>query len=238
MAACGPLRSWSQGDYIRSSWLGTVSLRTQSQEGVLDMRAVIDDAEVDDAVVICQSMGGWTGMQFAIACPERVSCLVLSCSPAGVQTSGVMRAMQAQPPSQPDDASGPVPWNEPHLALTTDAFDQIPDRAILFSQIFSLNPPFLDVGLCEVRFSQEDLDYSSIPTLVMVGAQNHIFSLHVMTEFRTQYPEPSSTSFAMQGTRLTWRLLRSWTRLSSDSSLSTHNRLHPNPLPQGADRGR
>ena len=51
-----------------------------------DMRAVMDDAGVERAAVICQSMGGWTGMQFTLANPERVSCLVLSGTPGGVQT--------------------------------------------------------------------------------------------------------------------------------------------------------
>lgn len=153
-----------------------------------DMRAVMDDAGVEDAAVVCQSMGGWTGMQFALANPERVSCLVLSCSPAGVQTPEVIRAMQAQPPSQPGDTQEPIPWNEPHLALAADAFERIPDRAFLFNQLSSLNPPFVDVGLGEMRVRQEGLDGFSIPTLAIAGAQDRIFSLDVMTEVSHAIP--------------------------------------------------
>lgn len=147
-----------------------------------DMRAVMDDSSVAEAAVVCQSMGGWTGMQFALAHHERVSSLVLSCSPGGVQTPAVMRAMQALPPSQPDDFQEPIPWNAPHLALAAAAFERIPDRAFLFSQLSSLNPPFGDVGLGEVKIAQEDLDGFSIPTLVIAGAKDRIFSLNVMTE--------------------------------------------------------
>ena len=51
-----------------------------------DMQAVMDAAGVDRAAIVCQSMGGWTGMQFTLANPARVSCLVLSGTPGGVQT--------------------------------------------------------------------------------------------------------------------------------------------------------
>ena len=127
-------------------------------------------------------------MQFALANPERVSCLVLSCSPAGVQTPTVIRAMQALPPSQTADTQGPAPWNEPHMALAANAFDRIPDRALLYHQLASLNPPFTDVGLGELSIAQEDLEGFSIPTLVIAGAQDRTFSLDVMTEVSQAIP--------------------------------------------------
>ena len=154
-----------------------------------DMSAVMDEVGVESAAVVCQSMGGWSGMQFTLANPERVSCIVLSCSPAGVQTPGAIRAMQAPPPSQTGNAQEPVPWNEPHLALAADAFDRIPDRAFLYPQLSALNPPFADVGLGELRISQEDLEGFSIPSLVIAGAQDRIFSLDVMKEVSQDIPQ-------------------------------------------------
>ncbi len=153
-----------------------------------DMRAVMDDAGVERAAVVCQSMGGWTGMQFALANPERVSCLVLSCSPAGVQTPAAIRAMQTPPPSRAGNAEGIVPWNEPHIALAADAFERIPDRAFLYRQLSSLNPPFSDVGLGELRVGREELEGFSVSTLVIAGAQDRIFGLDVMTEVSQAIP--------------------------------------------------
>lgn len=154
-----------------------------------DMRAVMDDSGIERAAVVCQSMGGWAGMQFTLANPERVSCLVLSCSPAGVQTPSVIRAMQAPPPGQAGDAQEPAPWNEPHLALAVDAFDRIPDRAFLYPQLSALNPPFVNVGLSELRVSQEDVEGFSTPTLVIAGAQDRIFSLDAMEEVSQAIPQ-------------------------------------------------
>ena len=71
-----------------------------------DMRAVMDDAGVERAAVICQSMGGWTGMQFTLANPERVSCLVLSGTPGGVQTPERHQSARS-PRSQPHDRPRP-----------------------------------------------------------------------------------------------------------------------------------
>ncbi len=153
-----------------------------------DMRAVMDDAGVERAAVVCQSMGGWTGMQFALADPERVSCLVLSCSPAGVQTPAAIRAMQTPPPVRAGNAEGIVPWNEPHVALAADAFERIPDKAFLYRQLSSLNPPFSDVGLGELKVGREELEGFSIPALVIAGAQDRIFGLDVMTEVSQAIP--------------------------------------------------
>ena len=154
-----------------------------------DMRAVIDEAGVERAAVVCQSMGGWTGMRFTLANPERVSCLVLSCSPAGVQTPAAIMAMETPPPSQAGNTPTPIPWNEPHMVLAADAFNRIPDRAFLFRQLSSLNPPFSDVGLGELRVAQEDLVGFSIPTLVIAGTRDRIFSLDVLAEVSQVIPQ-------------------------------------------------
>ena len=127
-------------------------------------------------------------MRFTLANPERVSCLVLSCSPARVQTPAAIRAMGPPPPSQASDTQAPIPWNEPHMALGADAFTRIPDRAFLFRQLSSLNPPFSDVGLGELKVAQEDMEGFSIPTLVIAGDRGRIFSPDVMAEVSQAIP--------------------------------------------------
>ena len=84
VAANRPLRRRLQGRRLRSSRLGQVPVCTGHKHAryfANDMRAVMDDARVERAAVVCQSMGGWTGMQFTLANTERVSCLVLSGTP-------------------------------------------------------------------------------------------------------------------------------------------------------------
>ena len=122
-----------------------------------DMRAVMDDAGVERAAVICQSMGGWTGMQFTLANRERVSCLVLSGTPGGVQTPSVIKAREARARSRTIDLDRPIPWNEPHLALAPDAFDRAPAMAFLYRQLSGLNPLIGDTGTGEIGVSPDAL---------------------------------------------------------------------------------
>ncbi len=103
-----------------------------------DMRAVIDEAGVERAAVVCQSMGGWTGMRFTLANPERVSCLVLSCSPAGVQTPAAIMAMETPPPSQAGNTPTPIPCHGTNL---TWRWPPTPSIESLIERSSSANSP-------------------------------------------------------------------------------------------------
>ena len=153
-----------------------------------DMRAVMDAAGVERAAIVCQSMGGWTGMQFALANPERVACLVLSGTPGGVQTPGVIEARDARARSRTIDLDRPIPWNEPHLALAPDAFDRNPAMALLYRQLSGLNPPIGDTGTGELGVSLDMLEGYAIPTLMVAGAQDRIFPLGILKEVAQVIP--------------------------------------------------
>ena len=105
-----------------------------------DLAAVLDDAGIDRAALVCQSMGGWTGLQLARAMPARVAALVLSGTPAGIMTPKVGRALLAlaQAVTQMDRVPA---WNEPHPALAADIFTRDPSRGFLYAQMAALNPP-------------------------------------------------------------------------------------------------
>ena len=153
-----------------------------------DMRAVMDDARVERAAVVCQSMGGWTGMQFTLANTERVSCLVLSGTPGGVQTAGVIEARDARARSRTIDLDRPVAWNEPHQALAPDGFDRNPALAFLYRQMSGLNPPIGDTGTGDIGVSPDALGDYNIPTLMVAGAQDRIFPLAVLKEVSQVIP--------------------------------------------------
>ena len=153
-----------------------------------DMRAVMDAAGVERAAIVCQSMGGWTGMQFTLANLARVSCLVLSGTPGGVQTPSVIEARQARARSRTIDLDRPIPWNEPHLALAPNAFDKEAAMAFLYRQMSGLNPPIGDTGTGDIGVSPEVLSDFTIPTLMVAGAQDRIFPLAVLREVSQVIP--------------------------------------------------
>jgi len=51
-----------------------------------DLAALIGELKLRDVRLVAQSMGGWTGMPFALAHPERTAALVLAGTPGGVAT--------------------------------------------------------------------------------------------------------------------------------------------------------
>ena len=164
-----------------------------------DMRAVMDDAGVERAAIICQSMGGWTGMQFTLANPERVSCIVLSGTPGGVQTPGVIEAREARARGRTIDLDRPIPWNEPHLALAPDAFDKASAMAFLYRQLSGLNPPIGDTGTGEIGVSPDALSGYNIPTLMVAGAQDRIFPLAILEEVSQVIPGAKLHTIAEAG---------------------------------------
>lgn len=68
----------------------------------LDAVAILDDAGVDRAHVVCQSMGGWTGVRLAANHTARVASLTLANTPGAIYSDALreqMRKLTATPPS-------------------------------------------------------------------------------------------------------------------------------------------
>ena len=67
-----------------------------------DALAILDAENIDRAAVVCQSMGGWTGVRLAVNHPRRVRALVLGNTPGAIYTDALrdqMRTLTARPPS-------------------------------------------------------------------------------------------------------------------------------------------
>jgi pimeloyl-ACP methyl ester carboxylesterase len=60
---------------------------------------ILDAEGIERAALVCQSMGGWTGLGAALRHPERARCLVLCSTPGGVTSQRAVEArrrIQAQ----------------------------------------------------------------------------------------------------------------------------------------------
>ncbi len=58
-----------------------------------DLIAILDTESIESAAIVCQSMGGWTGLRAALYHPGRVRCLVLANTPAAVDIPVVRQAI-------------------------------------------------------------------------------------------------------------------------------------------------
>jgi 3-oxoadipate enol-lactonase len=154
-----------------------------------DLAAVMDAAGVPRAALVCQSMGGWTGLQLARTRPERVAALILSGTPAGILTPKVLAALGAigQAAAQMDRAPQ---WNEPHPALAADIFARDASRGFLYSQLAGLNAPggLARLALHEVMTDPSALEGWTIPTLLIGGEHDRLFAPDVLREVAAAIP--------------------------------------------------
>jgi pimeloyl-ACP methyl ester carboxylesterase len=154
-----------------------------------DLAAILDDAGIERAALVCQSMGGWTGMQFARAHPERVAALILSGTPAGLLTPKVLAALRAIAEAAAQMDRVPA-WNEAHPALAADVFDRDAARGFLYAQLTGLNPPgaLSRIALQEVMTEPEALGDWAIPTLLIAGDHDRLFAPDVLQDVAAAIP--------------------------------------------------
>lgn len=154
-----------------------------------DLAAVLDAAGIARAVLVCQSMGGWTGLQLARAQPQRVAALVLSGTPAGIVTPAVLQALAAIGAAAAAALADP-PWDQPHPALAADLCARDPARAFLYNQLAALNPPggLGRIALHEVMTDPAELAGWAIPTLLIAGQHDRLFAPAVLREVADAIP--------------------------------------------------
>ncbi|MCP4007466.1 MAG: alpha/beta hydrolase [bacterium] len=144
-----------------------------------DLCAILDAESIERAALVCQSMGGWTGLQTAVRHPERVRCLLLGGTPAGVFTETVgacFAQLGARFQSEGVVANAAV---APEFALRE------PLRTHLYDQISALNPDLPPEGMIRLPASQigkDDLEGYSVPTLMLSGHEDQLFSPEALRE--------------------------------------------------------
>lgn len=136
---------------------------------VADLEAVLAAVGVERTALICQSMGGWTGLGFALAHPERVTALVMSHTYGGIRAAAIadLRSPAAERgfPSEPFG----------HWALALDLPERDPTRAHLYRVLGGFNVDFnafggiaafreLDLGV-----GPEQLAGFAVPTLFVTA---------------------------------------------------------------------
>jgi 3-oxoadipate enol-lactonase len=152
-----------------------------------DLFAILDVAELPRVAVVCQSMGGWTGLRAAVERPERVACLVLAGTPGGLDTQAVRAAMAGI--GQRISDAGVVA----NAALAPSYPAREPAMAHLYEQISALNTG-VDPGTLarlmapEARIQPEQLEGYSVPTLVVAGELDLLFPVAALREVAQLIP--------------------------------------------------
>lgn len=153
---------------------------------VEDLAAVLDAAGIARTALVCQSLGGWTGLPFALAHPDRASALVLCGTPGGLLTPAVLRDLAGVP------ARAAARPGVGGMALGRGFAAREPALAFLYDQIAALNPPdtiaVYGRGLVETRIAEAALTGFAVPTLLVVGDDDAFFSAEALREVAASIP--------------------------------------------------
>lgn len=153
---------------------------------VADLEAVLADAGIERTALVCQSMGGWTGLPFALRHPGRVSALVLACTPGGYHNAEVAAAIASLGERLGAASLGHTP------ALGASFVRRRPDLRFLYDEIGALNSVDLAAAARlfdpEVRLGPADVEKLSAPLLMLTGEEDLLFPPGVMRSVAGELP--------------------------------------------------
>jgi 3-oxoadipate enol-lactonase len=139
-----------------------------------DLEALLDDAGVREAVLVGQSMGGFTCVAFAAAYPDRVRGLVMADTFLGIDDEGLIAEWREGLAARPAPAD---PTRQTSM-VAAGYVDNHPEGVFLYQQVRALNPPR---DLSGVTFSVEDgavpaseLAKLTMPVLFLAGDEDAV----------------------------------------------------------------
>ncbi|MBM3536539.1 MAG: alpha/beta hydrolase [Alphaproteobacteria bacterium] len=152
-----------------------------------DLAAILDDARIGRATLVCQSMGGRTGLGFALKFPQRVTGLVLCGTTGGLYDETIAKGL-----GEVLGVAAQV-GSLATLALEPTFPQRQPALASLYAQIQAFNtefdyggPPILTAP--ETRVDPALLKGWSIPTLVLGGSNDQIVAASLLPYLAKMIP--------------------------------------------------
>ena len=151
-----------------------------------DLKALLDFLEIDKTAIVCQSMGGITGLNFSLTYPEMVSALVLADTTGGVGEQIVVDLLKnVSPPDHPT-----------RRALTDYFIANEPALTLLYEEIGLLNPKRERSAVSSIFRdtsgpTKDTLDNFDIPIMFLVGESDLIFPPNVIEEVSKLFTNPT-----------------------------------------------
>ncbi len=136
-----------------------------------DVLAIMDGEGIDKAALVCQSMGGWTGVRLSAFHSRRVSCLILANTPGAIPSEELLQQMRNLP-----TGSDAPPVSS--LAISAQFRSRDPQRACLYQAIndfTTIAPPIGNLMHPEVFLDAQQLASFSVPTLIISSDWDTLF---------------------------------------------------------------
>ncbi len=175
---------------------------TQRQLGD-DIVALLDADGIAQAALVCQSMGGWSGLGAAVWHPDRVSCLVLTSTTAGLFPKSARAQLDTLREGR---LGGP---SLPFRALAEGYPAREPGLAWLYAQISGLNVNFDGRNMLALLQPENGLDPAllkgfSVPTLVIAAMEDAIFPPSTIKAVAEMIPGAELVNFPGAGHSPYW----------------------------------
>lgn len=158
---------------------------------------VMAAAGAHQAHLVCQSLGGWTGLRLALDRPELVASLVLSCTMAGIAHAPGLAAFQQAFAKM--DERGPA-----SLGLGEEFEAAHPLKASLYRQLGAVNPQ-QDPALAQRLFAPDflippsQLTQIAAPTLILAGSDDRIWPPESLEGLSAHFANARFTVIARSG---------------------------------------
>lgn len=145
-----------------------------------DLVAILDDAGIATATIVCQSMGGWTGVRTAVNHTGRVNAVFLGNTPGAVHNA-IVEDNWAQLTKRISEGGGLV-----NRAISEDFVGRHPERALLYQQISAVNvearPNLQDDS---VHMTPAQVVSSDVPFVVLASDLDPLFPPDVLESVAT-----------------------------------------------------
>ena len=151
-----------------------------------DAIALLDHLEIESAHFVCQSMGGWTGVQAALNYPDRVRKLVLSDTIGGIALQSGIDSIRTLGERVADTRLA-------NAAIAQSFPEKHPALAFLYAQISDFNRlPQSEVGGSlfdeSVRVPLERARTLTQPILIFSGTDDVLWPPYVLQELAEALP--------------------------------------------------
>lgn len=180
-----------------------------------DLAALADHLGLPDVRLVAQSMGGWTGLGYALRHPERVRALVLACTTGTLSDPETERIFAAHRRAGPEDA---VAAQGVHPACGERMAREQPALHFLYREVDALSLG-LDKAAVRRRLlamrttPREDVAGLRVPVLCVTGEEDVVMPPAAVGALASMIPGARCVRVAGAGHSVYWERPQTFNRL-------------------------
>jgi 3-oxoadipate enol-lactonase len=191
-----------------------------------DLEALLDHLGLDQAVLVAQSMGGWTCLEFALRAPKRVRVLVLASTSGTIDFRQLGRDDLREWATGSEATRAALQRDSIHVAAGRRMAEEQPSLHFLYRAIDALTPgerkDSIRKRLFETRVRPpETLSNLAMPVLFLTGGEDVVFPAAAAAPLARVAPRGRAVSVPAAGHSVYFERASEFNRLV-DAFLAEH----------------